>query len=324
MILVTGGAGFIGSAVIWELNRRGIEDIIISDHLGESSKWKNLRALKFSDYIEKDRIIEDLICGTLPFRLSAVIHMGACSSTTEKNCSYLAENNYEYTKILADYCISKKIRFIYASSAATYGSGENGFSDDIGEIENLRPLNMYGYSKQLFDIYAKRKGWFDHITGIKFFNVYGPNEYHKGDMSSKIYKAFLEIDKTGTIKLFKSGDPKWKNGESVRDFIYVKDCAGIICDMLNKKDFCGLYNLGTGKARSWNDLAKSVFKNTGKKTDIKYFNMPDDLKNKYQYFTQSNNTKLLGSGLKIRFTPLEKGIEDYIKNYLIPDKHLGD
>jgi ADP-L-glycero-D-manno-heptose 6-epimerase len=201
---VTGGAGFIGSAIVWELNNRGIKDIIISDHLGESEKWKNLRALRYTDYFEKNELLEHIIFDTLPYKLDCIIHMGACSSTTEKDCSYLALNNFEYTKILAEFCIAKNIRFIYASSAATYGDGNLGFSDNEDNLEKLRPLNMYGYSKQMFDLYAKRKDYLDRITGIKFFNVYGPNEYHKNDMSSKIYKAFFEIRSTGKIKLFKS------------------------------------------------------------------------------------------------------------------------
>jgi ADP-L-glycero-D-manno-heptose 6-epimerase len=324
MILVTGGAGFIGSAVVWELNRRGIEDILISDHLGISDKWKNLRALKYADYIEKDELLAHLVYGTVPYRISAVIHMGACSSTTESDCSYLAENNFAYTKILAEYCVSKKIRFIYASSAATYGSGEKGFKDDLKKIEDLRPLNMYGYSKQMFDLYAKKMKWFAKITGIKFFNVYGPNEYHKGEMSSKIFKAYHEINNTGKIRLFKSDDPAWKNGESVRDFVYIKDCAKIICDISENKDISGLFNLGSGTARSWNDLSAAVFKSMGKKSKTEFFDMPENLKGKYQYFTESDNSKLLGSGLKTKFTSLEKGIEDYIKNYLMPDKYLGD
>lgn len=324
MILVTGGAGFIGSAVVWELNKRGTDNIIISDHLGTSDKWKNLRALKYSDYIEKGELLAHLVYGTVPYKLSAVIHMGACSLTTENDCSYLAENNFAYTKILAEYCVSKKIRFIYASSAATYGSGEKGFKDEVAEIGTLRPLNMYGYSKQMFDLYAARMKWFDKITGIKFFNVYGPNEYHKGEMSSKIYKAYHEIKATGRIRLFKSDDPAWKDGESVRDFVYVKDCSGIICDILENKNISGLFNLGSGRARSWNDLAAAVFKSTGKKSKTEFFDMPDNLKGKYQYFTESDNSKLVSSGLKIKFTSLEKGIDDYIKNYLISDKYLGD
>lgn len=324
MILVTGGAGFIGSAVVWELNKRGIEDIIISDHLGTSDKWKNLRALKYSDYIEKDELLAHLVYGTVPFKLSAVIHMGACSSTTESDCSYLAENNFAYTKILAEYCISKKIRFIYASSAATYGNGEKGFKDDLKTVGSLRPLNMYGYSKQMFDLYAERNKYFDKITGIKFFNVYGPNEYHKGEMSSKIFKAYHEIKETGKIRLFKSDDPAWKDGESVRDFVYVKDCSKIICDILQNKKISGLLNLGSGHARSWNDLADSVFKSMNKKKRTEFFDMPENLRGKYQYFTESDNSNLLSTGLKVKFTSLEKGINDYIKNYLIPDKYLGD
>lgn len=324
MILVTGGSGFIGSATVWELNSRGIENIIISDHLGVSAKWKNLRALKFDDYYEKDDILEHIIFDTLPHKLECVIHMGACSSTSENDCSYLAYNNYEYTKVLADYCMRKDIKFIYASSAATYGDGSSGFSDDENLLETLRPLNMYGYSKQMFDLYAKRKGYFDKITGIKFFNVYGPNEHHKGDMSSKIYKAYHEILQTGRISLFKSGNSSYGDGDFVRDFVYVKDCARIVCDLSVSKSISGIFNLGSGKARSWNDLAKAVFAGMDVPVNIEYFNMPDNIKDQYQYFTQSDNSKLMSIDLNIDFCTLESGIEDYIKNYMAKGKLLGD
>ncbi len=325
MILVTGGAGFIGSAVVWELNRRGIENIIISDHLGMKEKWKNLRALKYADYIEKDDLLEEVMSGDGAYsHLEAVIHMGACSSTTEKDCSYLSYNNYEYTKMLAGYCINNNIRFIYASSAATYGDGKKGFSEDLGKLEDQRPLNMYGYSKQMFDLYAKKNKFFDRITGIKFFNVYGPNEYHKGDMSSKIFKAYGEIKSTGKIRLFKSYNDNWKDGDSVRDFVYVKDCSRIICDMLERPDITGLFNLGSGKARSWNDLASAVFESMNMKRSVEYFEMPEELKGKYQYFTESDNSSLEKTGIELNFTSLEDGIKDYISNYLMKDKHLGD
>ena len=324
MILVTGGAGFIGSAVVWELNRRGIYDIVVSDHLGCSSKWKNLRALSYSDYFEKGVLMEHIIFDSLPYKIDCVIHMGACSSTTEPDCSYLADNNFEYTKNIAEYCVNKNIRLIYASSAATYGDGSSGFHDDEDGLDKLRPLNMYGYSKHMFDLYAKRKGYFDRITGIKFFNVYGPNEYHKNDMTSKIFKAFFETVSAGKISLFKSCSQIYKDGESVRDFVYVKDCAKIICDMISRKDITGIFNLGSGKARSWNDLSKAVFKSMNLPVNIDYFDMPPNLKNKYQYFTESDNSKIISTGLIPEFTDLEDGIEDYIKNYLKQDKHLGD
>jgi ADP-L-glycero-D-manno-heptose 6-epimerase len=339
MILVTGGAGFIGSAVVWELNKRGIEDIVISDHLGDSTeKWKNLRALKYAYYIEKDDLLRPYLYNNIPGQISAVVHLGACSSTTETDSTYLFRNNCLYSQTLLEHFIkffgsgdSLRIPFIYASSAATYGDGRFGFSDDIHALEELRPLNMYGYSKQMFDLYAKRKGYLNRITGIKFFNVYGPNEYHKGEMSSKIFKAFHEIKATGKIKLFKSADPKWKDGESVRDFVYVKDCARIICDLIEKKtadpyskELNGIFNLGSGKARSWNDLARSVFHSLNMPVKIEYIEMPEELKGKYQYFTESENSRLIKTGAVKDFTGLEQGITDYIKNYLLKDKFLGD
>lgn len=324
MIIVTGGAGFIGSSVIWELNKLGHEDIVIVDNLRDGVKWKNLRALKYADYFEKDDFIEHLMNHSFPFIISKIVHMGACSSPAQNDATYLVKNNYEFTKILADYSIDNGIRFIYASSAATYGEGENGFLDDESSIDKLRPLNMYGYSKQMFDLYAKRKGYFDKIIGLKFFNVFGPNEYHKKDMTSKVYKAFHEINETGEIRLFKSENKNWKDGDSVRDFIYIKDVVKIIISFINKDIIVnGLFNVGTGVSRSWNDLANAVIKNMGK-GEISFIDMPKSLIDKYQYYTESNNEKLLSVLEEIEFTTLEDAIEDYVSNYLLLDNYLGD
>ena len=207
--IVTGAAGFIGSAVVWGLNRAGSDDILIVDHLGESEKWKNLRALRFADYMEKDDFLRALDADGLPSTVKAVIHLGACSSTTELDASYLAHNNFEYTKRLATLCAARGIRFIYASSAATYGAGERGYSDDHAGIPALRPLNMYGYSKQMFDLWAIRNGLVNSIAGMKFTNVFGPNERHKGPMRSMVCRAFEQIRDTGTVKLFKSCRPEY-------------------------------------------------------------------------------------------------------------------
>ncbi len=324
MIIVTGGAGFIGSSVIWELNKLGHEDIVIVDNLRDGVKWKNLRALKYADYFEKDDFIEHLMNHSFPFIISKIVHMGACSSPAQNDATYLVKNNYEFTKILADYSIDNGIRFIYASSAATYGEGENGFLDDESSIDKLRPLNMYGYSKQMFDLYAKRKGYFDKIIGLKFFNVFGPNEYHKKDMTSKVYKAFHEINETGKIKLFKSENKDWKDGDSVRDFIYIKDVVKIIISFINKDIIVnGLFNVGTGVSRSWNDLANAVIKNMDK-GELSFIDMPKSLIDKYQYYTESNNEKLLSVLEEIEFTTLEDAIEDYVNNYLLLDNYLGD
>ncbi|MFC1546138.1 ADP-glyceromanno-heptose 6-epimerase [bacterium] len=320
MIVVTGGAGFIGSALIWGLNRSGSENILVVDSLAADEKWKNLVNLKFADYMEKENFLEHLLLDEFK-NITAIIHMGACSSTLEKNASYLIQNNFEYTKILAQYAVEKNIRFIYASSAATYGNGADGYRDT--KINGLKPLNMYGYSKHLFDLWAQGKGMLDKIAGIKYFNVYGPNEYHKDDMRSMINKAFYQINETGKIKLFKSYKHEYKDGEQKRDFIYIKDAVDMTLFFIENKDANGIFNAGTGHARTWNDLAEAVFKAMDKKQNITYFDMPDILKEKYQYFTQADIKKLYDAGYKKPITSLEAGVTDYVKNYLLKDLYLG-
>ena len=228
MIVVTGGAGFIGSAFVWKLNQQGIENIIIVDNLGTSEKWKNLVNLRFLEYIHKDDFLQMIYADQVPFTARAIIHLGACSSTTERNADYLWRNNYLYTCRLADWAIRNGIRFIYASSAATYGDGARGFSDDDALTPTLKPINMYGYSKQVFDIWTLRRGAEKQIAGIKFFNVFGPNEYHKGDMTSVIFKAFHQIRATSQVRLFKSHRPEYADGGQLRDFVYIKDCIDVL------------------------------------------------------------------------------------------------
>lgn len=323
MIVVTGGAGFIGSAVVWHLNQLGIEDIIIVDDLKSDDKWKNLLGLKFEDMYTTEEFLNRVIEDNFPFFTEAIIHMGAISSTTEKDMDKLLKYNYLYTKELAKYCLPKKARFIYASSAATYGKGENGYNDDHSNLENLRPLNAYGYSKYLFDVWAKKEEVIDRIVGLKFFNVYGPNEYHKGDMRSVVIKAYEQILETAKIKLFKSYKEEYKDGEQKRDFIYIKDVVKVVSFFLNN-EVNGIFNVGTGKARSWNDLAKAVFDAMDYPVRIQYIDMPDNVKNQYQYFTEANITKLRNAGYTEEFTSLEDGVKDYVQNYLIPNKHLAD
>ncbi|MDA3887008.1 MAG: ADP-glyceromanno-heptose 6-epimerase [Candidatus Delongbacteria bacterium] len=324
MIVVTGGAGFIGSAIVWALNQKGIDDIIIVDSLKKTDKWKNLRSLKYADYIEKEDFLYFLDKDLLPSNISKIIHMGACSSTWEDDASYLSQNNFTFTKILAEYCIENSIRFLYASSAATYGMGEKGFDDDITKLQELRPLNMYGYSKQMFDMYSKKHNYFDKIVGLKFFNVFGPNEYHKGNMTSKMYKSFFEINDTKKIQLFKSDHPEWKDGDFVRDFVYIKDVVKIVLEILENPNVNGLFNIGTAKSRSWNDLANAMFKSMDIAPNIEYIDMFDHLKGKYQYFTEANMNTLKTACIDIECMSLEDSIKDYVKNYLIPNKYLGD
>ncbi len=323
MIVVTGGAGFIGSAVVWRLNQLGEDNIVIVDRLGESEKWKNLVGLKYADFFHKDSFIDMVLENAVPFQVEAVIHLGACSSTTEKDADYLMHNNFKYTQALAEYSLEKGVRFIYASSAATYGDGSAGYDDDESKLDDLRPLNMYGYSKHLFDLYAKREGLLNRIAGLKYFNVYGPNEYHKGDMRSVVHKAFGQIKETGKVKLFKSYKPEYKDGEQMRDFIYVKDAVDMTLFFLENKNVNGLFNVGTGKARTWNDLVTAIFAAMDKPVNIEYIDMPENLRNKYQYFTQAGMNKLLAAGYGNEISGIEKGVEDYVKNYLLTDKTLA-
>lgn len=323
MILVTGGAGFIGSAIVAELNARGIDDILVVDILGRDQRWKNLRGLRYADYMEADDFSDMVSDSDLDIDLEAIIHMGACSDTTEADCSYLVKNNYEFSKLLAGWALEMEARFIYASSAATYGDGEKGFADDEDALETLRPLNMYGYSKHMFDLWCKQQGLLDRFVGIKYFNVFGPNEYHKAGMRSFIIKAFEQINETGGVKLFKSHRPDYADGGQLRDFIYVKDAVDMTLFFLEQPDLGGIFNVGTGIARNWNDLAKATFTAMGIEPKIEYIEMPEVLRDKYQYFTQATMDKLRAAGYAKETTPLETAITDYVQNYLMKDAYLG-
>ena len=319
MIIVTGGAGFIGSAFVWKLNQEGIEDIVVVDRLGKTDKWKNLVNLRFVNYIHKDEFYDLIYNDTLSFEVEAIIHMGACSSTTERDADYLWQNNFAYTGQLAEWALERNIRFIYASSAATYGDGKQGFSDDHSKISELKPINMYGYSKQVFDLRVLRHSWEDKIAGIKFFNVFGPNEYHKGDMTSVIFKAFNQIKETGKVRLFKSYLPQYPDGGQMRDFVYVKDCIDVLWWLFKNQDVNGIFNLGTGKARTWNDLISAVFAAMGTRQKIEYIEMPEPIRNQYQYFTQAEMDKLHSVGCPVSFSSMEDSVRDYVVNYLQKD-----
>lgn len=325
MIIVTGGAGFIGSALIWKLNQCGITDILVVDKLGSGEKWRNLVSLKYKDFQEKTVFIDQLESGFYNGVITAIYHMGACSATTESDADYLMENNFHYTLRIAKWWQKhSQVRFIYASSAATYGDGEHGYSDDYALLERLRPLNMYGYSKHLFDLFAYREGWLDKIVGLKFFNVFGPNEYHKKDMRSVINKSFARVRDEGVISLFKSYRTGIKDGEQKRDFIYIKDVVEMILFFADNPDIGGIFNIGTAKARSWNDLALAMFKAQKKPSKIEYVEMPDELKGKYQYFTEADMRHLYNAGCNYKCTNLEDAIEDYVCNYLMPGRYLGE
>jgi ADP-L-glycero-D-manno-heptose 6-epimerase len=319
-ILVTGGAGFIGSALVWELNRRGITNILITDILGKDEKWKNLVPLQFADYVEADDLLQRL--GSLS-DVIAIFHLGACSSTTETNASYLIRNNFEYTQSLAAFALSANRRFVYASSAATYGENATGVSESV-ELSTLRPLNMYGYSKHLFDCYAERAGFLKRITGLKYFNVFGPNEHHKGEMRSVVHKAYGQIAETGTAKLFKSYRSEYPDGGQFRDFLYVKDAVAATLFLAEHVAGGGLFNLGSGEPNTWRALAEAIFASLGREARIEYVEMPDYLRPKYQYFTQANINKLREAGYDRQITPLGDAVRDYVVNYLVPNRHLGD
>ncbi len=317
LIVITGGAGFIGSALTRQLNEQGVTNIILVDDLGLDEKWKNLVGKKFVELVP----IDDLFDWLEGHRedITAHIHLGACSDTTECDADYLLENNTRYSIRLCEYALWADHRFIYASSAATYGDGSHGFSDDHDRIDDLRPLNMYGYSKQMFDQWALREGVLDDIVGLKYFNVYGPNEGHKGRMASAVIKMVDQINREGEVKLFKSSEPdKYADGEQERDFIYIKDVCRMTAAFLTNT-LGGTFNIGTGKASTWNQLAQATFAALGKEPNINYIDMPEDLIGKYQNHTQADMYKHHSAAdLDPSTTPLDEAVADYVQNYLIP------
>lgn len=314
MYIVTGGAGFIGSCIVRVLNDIGIEDIIIVDNIASTDKWMNIRNKKYIKYVHKFEFLAELP----EYKdVKAIIHMGACSSTTELDFDYLWKNNFEYTKALWNYCSEKGIQFIYASSAATYGDGSQGFDDQMN-IDKLLPLNGYGYSKQRFDQWVKHQATVfpkQHV-GLKFFNVYGPNEYYKGSMASMVFHGFNQIQTDGEIRLFKSCNPDYKDGGQFRDFVYVKDICSVILWFLNHEDVSGLFNVGTGRAQSFKKLAEATFHALGLEPNIRYIDMPEHLRGKYQYYTQAEMSKLKKAGYEGEFMDLEAGAGDYIVEHL--------
>lgn len=324
MFIVTGAAGLIGSSVVWGLNRRGVGDILAVDHLGCSEKWRNLRALEYADYMEKEDFRDLLADGGLDkVKIDGIFHLGACSATTEKDATYLIHNNFEATKELALFAVKRDIPLIYASSCATYGDGSQGYKDDESSIEKLRPLNMYGYSKQMFDLWARRHGLLDKICGCKFSNIYGPNEHHKAEMRSVVLRAYEQISAEGKMRLFRSYRPEYADGEQKRDFLYVKDAVDMLMFLFDKHA-TGLYNIGSGKAETWNSMVKAAFKALNKPESIEYIDMPESLRPKYQYYTCADMSKLRKLGWAKEPLSLEDAIYDYYVNYQIPGRLLGD
>ncbi len=322
-IVVTGGAGFIGSGLVWRLNQEGERDILIVDSLGAGEKWKNLAGLSFSDYQEKDDFLDRVRERGLPSSLKTIFHFGACSSTAEADTRYLIKNNFEYSKVLAHSSLEAGVRFIYASSAATYGDGGRGWGDRESELEGLRPLNKYGFSKHLFDLHARRRGWLEKIVGLKFFNVFGPNEYHKGPMRSMVCKGYEQISSRGRLKLFQSHRDGWRDGEQERDFIYLQDALEMIIFIHRSPDLSGIFNIGSGKSRTWNDLAAAIFDALKAKPEIAYVSMPEEIRGNYQYRTEAEMEKLRRAGYERPVTPLEEAVKDYVTNYLVPGRYLA-
>ncbi|GAC1393591.1 MAG: ADP-glyceromanno-heptose 6-epimerase [Vulcanimicrobiaceae bacterium] len=320
-IIVTGGAGFIGSALVWALNRRGIDNILVVDRLRVDEKWKNLIPLRFADYIDADEFEQRLLERPQEFaEVQCCFHLGACSSTTETDAAFLMRNNFEYTKHVAQWALASQTQFVYASSAATYGGLEANLSEER-PLHTLRPLNMYAYSKQLFDLYAERNGWLEQMTGLKYFNVFGPNEQHKADMRSVVHKAFAQIRERGSVKLFRSYRAEFADGKQERDFIYVKDAVEMTLH-LAEREAKGIFNIGSGQAHTWVDLVEPIFETLGLPAQIDFIDMPGSLREKYQYSTCANTERLRATGYNSAPTPLRDAVADYVENYLIEDRRL--
>ncbi len=324
-IIVTGAAGFIGRNTVAELNRRGEDELILVDELGKDEKWKNLLGLRYEDIVSPEEFL-GLIEEGMFAEARAVIHLGACSATTERDADFLLRNNYQYTRVLCNWALSNEVRFVYASSAATYGDGAAGYDDDDAVTSTLKPLNMYGYSKHMFDLWALKQGFFDRggegasIVGLKYFNVFGPYEDHKGDMRSVAAKSFEQIRQTGRVQLFKSYRPEFPDGGQKRDFISVKDAVEVTLHFaLQEAEAAGgLFNCGTGHAQTWVDLVTPVFQAMGLPVAIDYIDMPEALRGKYQYFTEANVRKLREVGYVKPFTPLRTAVHAYVAEYLLP------
>ncbi len=323
LIVVTGAAGFIGSAMIRYLNDQGYYNLLLVDDFRSSIKWMNLRNKRFIHFVSRDDIF-DYLDGRGQ-EIEAFIHMGACSSTIESDGDYFMKTNYCFSVKLAEYALEHNHRFIYASSAATYGDGSLGFADDVEMLDDLKPLNLYGFSKQMFDKWLQEQGVLDQVVGLKFFNIFGPNEYHKGRMASMVIHMVDQIHKTGKVRLFKSSDPlQFGDGDQCRDFFYVKDAVKMI-SLLLKSEIGGIFNVGSGEANTWNAMAKNVFKSMEKKENIEYIPMPEDLMDKYQNYTCAEMSKFQNAiqAKKLEYKPdftFNSAIEDYVTNYLLKDE----
>ena len=323
MIVITGGAGFIGSALIWRLNQDKIDDILVVDRFNKQGQWMNLRRLHFKDLFHIEDFLEEI--DVFLKETGVLVHLGACSDTTEQDFSYLIRENFETTKVLARACLDRGVKFVYASSAATYGKGEFGFDDkDEDLLYKLRPLNPYAYSKHLFDLWALENKILNDIVGIKYFNVFGPNEYHKGHMRSMVVKAYEQIKETGRVKLFKSYHPDYADGEQKRDFIYIRDAVEMTLFLMNTPSARGIYNVGTGEPHTWLELVEPIFKALNIEMAVDFIDMPEDIRNQYQYETVADITKLISMGYKNPIWKLKTAVEDYVVHFLAGAMFLGD
>lgn len=316
MVIVTGATGFIGSALIWEFNQAGENEIIAVDEFGHGQKWKNLVKRNFSHFVQKDQLFEFLAQPDVADAVDGVFHMGACSSTTETDMDFLLETNFYYSQALYEWCTVNEKPFIYASSCATYGDGEKGFSDQT-PAQELVPLNGYGYSKVLFDRWVERQTERPpQVVGLKFSNVFGPQEYHKGEQASVAFKAFEQIQQSGRLKLFKSHRSDYQDGMQKRDFVYIKDVTRWILEIFDNEIASGIYNMGMGISHTWLDLADAIFKSLGKEKAIDWIDIPIAIRNQYQYYTEAKMGRLIELGLSKSEWTLDLAIRDYVGNYL--------
>ena len=320
-VVVTGGSGFIGSAFLWKLNKEGINDILVVDVGKGNRNSPNIRGKKIAGYVEHDEFLRLINSDKLDKNIDMIVHLGACADTTETDKGYLNDNNYLYSKSLAEWSLKNDKLFFYASSAATYGAGELGYSDEDRLIPSLKPLNEYGRSKQRFDLWLLENTLTERIVGFKFFNVYGPNEYHKQDMRSMVNKGYYQIKESGKLRLFKSYKPEYLHGGQKRDFIYIKDALEVMWYFMNNPDKKGIFNVGTGRAHTWNELAIALFKALDKEPNIEYFDMPENIKDQYQYFTQADLSKLRSAGCGYQFTGINDAVKDYV-SYLEKGEYL--